>query len=336
MARILKMKKFLKKYQVEVSASLTILVILFIGIMFMPFKVPARTINPSKNYEDSVARFEKIVAAEKADPNFDQSCLAQLHTTGKKTDTAVVMFVGFTNCPMQMGALAEEITGSGQNVLILNAPHQGQKEKTNQDLGNITTKEIVDYADQSVDIAAGLGDEVTVVGLSVGGVVSSWASQNRAEVTKAVNIAPIYTPYLVPGLIQNPAARIMNALPFVYIWWDPKNKENKSGSIYAYNGFPLDSLGKYTEVASMFGMDITGSNPKNVKTTLVINGNDKAVNKTFAARQTFKVGNSNDKDIQIYKFAKENNLDHDVIDPYNPKQNTAYSYPILLNLIVNE
>jgi pimeloyl-ACP methyl ester carboxylesterase len=330
------MKNFYKTFKIEIQALVAILFFLGLGLLFAPFQVPERTLNPSKSYEESVARYEKIVASEKADPAFDQSCLAQLHTTGKKTEKAVVMFVGFTNCPMQMGKLGEEIKNSGQNVLILNAPHQGQKEKTNKDLGNITTQEIIDYGDQSVDIATGLGNEVTVVGLSVGGVVSSWTSENRNEVTKAVNIAPIYVPFLVPGIIQNPAARIMNALPFVYVWWDPKNKENKVGSPYAYNGFPLPALGKYTEVASMFGADISKKNLKKLKTILVINGNDKAVNSPFAVRQTMKAGKSNGQDIQIYKFAKDNNLDHDVVDPYNPKQKTNISYPILLNLIVND
>lgn len=330
------MKKSYLRYKRAIDLSLIALAIITVVVLFLPFSVPARTINPSKSYDESVSRFNAIVAAEKTDPAFDQNCLAQLHTTGQQTDRATVMFVGFTNCPKQMEQLAAEIQAKGENVLILNAPRHGQAQKTNQDLGNITTKEIVDYADTSVDIATGLGKEVTVVGLSVGGVVSSWASQNRAEVTKSVNVAPIYTPFLVPGFIQRPAARIMNSLPFVYIWWDPKNKENKSGSIYAYNGFPLDALGKFTEVANMFNVDISKINSKILKTILVVNDNDKAINKPFAVSQTFDVSKSNEKDIQIYNFAKAMGLDHDVIDPYNPKQKTAYSYPILLDLIVGK
>jgi carboxylesterase len=293
-------------------------------------------VNPSKSYDESIARFNKIAEAEKADPNYDQSCGSKLLTTDKKAENVLVMYIGFTNCPLQMEKLGQELQKQGYNVLILQAPHHGQKEKTNQDLGNITTKEIVDYGDESIDIATGLGNKITVVGLSVGGVVSSWVAENRPEVTKAVNVAPIYMPYLVPGLIQNPAARIMNALPFIYIWWDPKNKEDKVGSPYAYNGFPLDALGKYTEVASMFNLDITRKNLKDVYTTLVINGNDYAINKTFATLQTFKAGKSNGEDIKIYKFAKEKGLDHDLIDPYNPKQKIDVSYPVLIKLIIND
>jgi hypothetical protein len=328
------MKDFFSKNKRILTALGLVLVVLLVVFLYLPFQVPERNVHPSQSYAESVARFNAIVSAEKADPNFDQGCLAQLLTDGKPTDRVTVMFVGFTNCPTQMSQLGAEIQKTGENVLILNAPHHGEKDKVHNSLGDITTKDIIDYADTSIDIAAGLGKEVTVTGLSVGGVVSSWASQNRVEVTRGVNIAPIYTPFLVPGFIQRPAARIMNALPFIYIWWSPKNKENNvGGSPYAYTGFPLDALGKFTEVANMFDVNIHGKNPKNLKSILVVNDNDKAINKPLAVRETFRMADSNEQNVQIYNFAKAKGLDHDIIDPYNQKQQTSYTYPILVNLI---
>ena len=43
---------------------------------------------------------------------------------------------------------------------------------------------------RAVDIAAGLGDQVTIAGLSAGGVVAAWAAQHRRDVHRAVLIAP--------------------------------------------------------------------------------------------------------------------------------------------------
>jgi carboxylesterase len=44
----------------------------------------------------------------------------------------------------------------------------------------------VAYTDEVVDIGRGLGEHLTLAGLSGGGVVTAWAAQTRADLDQAV------------------------------------------------------------------------------------------------------------------------------------------------------
>jgi carboxylesterase len=71
-------------------------------------------------------------------------------------------------------------------------PRHGLADRMTSELGKLRAEELRDFGDLTVDIAVGLGDRVTVVGLSAGGVVAAWLAQHRPEVARAVLIAPSF------------------------------------------------------------------------------------------------------------------------------------------------
>jgi pimeloyl-ACP methyl ester carboxylesterase len=103
----------------------------------------------------------------------------------------IVLFHGLTNCPQQMVKLAEQLEQQGANVVVLRAPGHGQASGPGG-LAGIEAEQFRDFADRSIDIATGLGDHVTVMGLSLGGLISTWTVIERPEVQRAVIIAPAY------------------------------------------------------------------------------------------------------------------------------------------------
>jgi esterase/lipase len=70
-------------------------------------------------------------------------------THGKKVERAVVLVHGYTNCPNEFVGLRTRLYDMGYNVLVAPLPHQG------------------------------LGDKVTILGYSCGGVVTAW--QHKIE-----------------------------------------------------------------------------------------------------------------------------------------------------------
>jgi carboxylesterase len=52
-------------------------------------------------------------------------CLSRLYTHGEKTERAVVLVHGLTNCPKQWELFAQEAYRRGWNVLVLRLPEQG-------------------------------------------------------------------------------------------------------------------------------------------------------------------------------------------------------------------
>jgi carboxylesterase len=133
---------------------------------------------------------------------------------GEKTPRAYVMVHGTTNSPEQWQELGETLYEKGHNVLILRMPYHGLESHRVSELKALSPQDLRAYADQAADIAAGLGDEIVVVGISGGGAVASWMAQNRPEVDRALLLAPFFGVHGVPDfagtLLMNAFSRLPN------------------------------------------------------------------------------------------------------------------------------
>ena len=143
------------------------------------------------SYAESLRRFTTATTQEKARAVVD-SKHTQLLTHGNTTQKAVVMFHGITADPSQFNGLAKHFFDAGYNVYIPLAPHHGTANK--KDHGAVTARELVDFVNQSITTATGLGEHVGVVGLSGGGVLATWAGEYRPEVTRVLALSPFYEP----------------------------------------------------------------------------------------------------------------------------------------------
>jgi alpha-beta hydrolase superfamily lysophospholipase len=110
-------------------------------------------------------------------------------------------------------------------VLILSLPHHGLADCMTAGHAQLTAEELMAYSDGLVDIAQGLGEDVTVVGFSLGGTVADWAAQTRSDVDFAVLIAPGFGLQLIPAELTLPAARLALLLPDDYLWWEPEKRK---------------------------------------------------------------------------------------------------------------
>src|SRR5262249_8926071 len=132
---------------------------------------------------------------------------------GARTPRAIVLLHGFTDSPRQFAALADSLYQSGDNVLVPRLPHHGEAGKNAKELAHVTAAELCRTADAAVDVAAGLGDSVVVVGLSVGATMAAWAAEHRPEVRRAVMIAPAFEVTHVPSMLEKTLANIGNHVP---------------------------------------------------------------------------------------------------------------------------
>ena len=68
------------------------------------------------------------------------------------------------------------------------------------------------WADAAVEVAAGLGDSVGVLGLSMGGGAAAWTAQNRA-VDRVVTVSPALSLLAVPGPLEYTLPNLVSRLP---------------------------------------------------------------------------------------------------------------------------
>lgn len=185
------------------------------------------TPRPARDYPAALAQAATLTALD-AGPLIPV-CRTQIFDHGRRTPGAVVLFHGFTNCPAQFAALGEAFFRQGDNVVIVRLPRHGLEHRYVDELKQLTAEELLAAASAAVDVAAGLGERVTVLGLSLGGLLAGWQAQLRGDVDRAVLVAPALRFFTVPGRWQPFYARVLSWWPSFFYWWDPVAKTQGGG-----------------------------------------------------------------------------------------------------------
>ncbi len=292
------------------------------------------SIDPATDYETAIARFAQIQAKEEASKKLNPVCCSKLLTHGRKTERVIILMHGMTNCPQQFVELAPIFYEQGYNVLIPRMPHNGFADANTDDLRYLKPAELRDCSNEMVDIARGLGDYITFLGLSVGGVMAAWVAQYRNDVNKAVIIAPSFTisPHLGVAL-SRVIMRLFLILPNIMT---QRLKPFKDGPDHNYLGFATRGLGEMMR----FGFSIYDTSKKTsaaAQSVLVItNAADAAVNNKIPLQVAKNWQTNGLKQLETYQFDAKYKLIHDMIDPGQKLQNIAVSYPILLDLLAKD
>ncbi len=195
--------------------------------------------DPASSYDEAMARFDALLAAEQARGDIDEKCLPYVLTHGQRTTRSIILFHGLTACPFQYHALAELFYEQGYNVYVPRLPRHGYLDRTSNALADLTAEELAAMMDATADLAAGLGEEVTMAGLSLGGNVAAQGGQLRADLRLAVPMSPAFGFRFAPDFLTPALTRLILGLsPDIYIWWDPINKAD----FQAESGYPGFSL----------------------------------------------------------------------------------------------
>ena len=151
---------------------------------------------PAADYADALQRVTARRALEEG--RYNPLCHTRLLTHGQKTARAIAFIHGYTNCPNQFLMLGQQFHDLGYNVLLVPMPRHGLADFMTNEPSRLTAEEMAAYADELVDIARGLGERITLAGLSQGGVLAGWAAQTRADLDQAVLLSPGFGLKLVP------------------------------------------------------------------------------------------------------------------------------------------
>ncbi|MBM0275660.1 alpha/beta hydrolase [Micromonospora tarensis] len=143
---------------------------------------------------------EAVVAAEAADPDVRPESRSRLLSHGFRTERVVLLLHGYTLAPEQYDYLAQEFFDSGYNVWIPRAPQHGTVDR--QAHHRVEAGALRAYAEQALRVAAGLGDEVGVVGISGGAVLAAWLAQAPGTVVRRLLLL---SPFFGPDPRQAPA-----------------------------------------------------------------------------------------------------------------------------------
>lgn len=296
-------------------------------------KYPAQA-HPSPDYATAIQRFDILHARDDAAVRPDAG--SALYTHGHRAERSIVFFHGLTSSPPQFHELGRRLFDRGYNVLIPRMPGHGLRDSLTHAHGSLTATRLAAAADEAVDIACGLGEQVAVAGLSMGGVLTGWVCQHRREVGSATIIAPAF------GVLQDGKplpmwmAHLTAWLPSWYHWWDGAQKTEAPRPEYEYPGFPTRVLANMLLLGLDVCRDARQSPPVVPHICLVTNANDDAVDNQTAKALYASWRGSGAQGLTEFEFPAELGLPHDVISPENEKQQIEKVYPLLIDLITRQ
>ena len=264
-------------------------------------------------------------------PNVNPMCHTRVYTHGRRVENALVLLHGFTNCPQQFDALGRRFFERGWNVVIPRYPRHGYTDRLNDSISELRADHLVAVANRAAEVGAGLGERLTVAGLSLGGILSGLLAQTRDDVERAVPIAPMLGLRPIPAPLLTAMGAASRTLPNFYMWWNDTLKE-KLGPPYGYPRFSTHAYAALFECGRMLTGLARREAPKARSIVVVTNANEPRLDNRFTYRlvESWRAHGAN---VETFEFARSDGLTHDLIDPGNAGQKTDYVYPIIARLI---
>ena len=322
------------------SALMGVIVIIAVGaagLAVWPAAVslPDAPGRPAASWDEAVGRVRTIQAAEAADPSLLPACRTRLYDHGARTVDVVVLFHGYTNCPTQFDALAQQFADLGYTVLVPRMAAHGAVPGTAGLFGSLSGEQVVAHADASMDIAVGLGDHVAVLGLSGGGAVASYVAQFRPDVDRVVAVAAFLGIPQVPGWLTPAAINAILLAPPVD-QYDPAPDEARRGAYpHGASDTSTHAAVAYMRVGQTVFSSAVGEGPKAGSVVLVINDADTTVNNAMIEDLgRWWNGIAPDRS-SIYHFDASLGILHDMITPDRDGQRVDLVYPLLIELVAN-
>lgn len=283
------------------------------GYLFLPTEGLSRFAShpqPAVEYADAVRRIDSLRAAEH---EFNPECHTTLMTHGAKVAKSVVFAPGYGSCPAAFKEIGQQLFERGYNVLIVPLPHDGLADRMTTVQATLRAEELVGYADRSVDLARGLGDHVTMVGISAGGLVTGWAAQQRADLDRAVVISPGFGFQALPRPLRRPVSKALPLMPESYRWNDPILKE----SALPEHNYPRVSMHALAQIVrfSLATQSLAKKHAPGARSIVVVsNLYDHDIDRRTTDRVVGWWRSHRATDVQTFVFPAELGVGHDLTD----------------------
>src|SRR5215216_1022009 len=288
---------------------------------------------PVANFEEAITLVKAMQQEDNQDLAWDV-CVTQLYDHGKQAQHVIVLLHGFTNCPEQFNKLGKQYYEAGYNVFIPRLPYHGLADRLTDELVNLTAEGLTVFGDNVVNIAHGLGEQITIMGISGSGTLVAWLAQNRSDIDFAFAIAPLLGLAFIPPSFTKIFERIALLLPNFFLWWDPRTKADNPYSIYyAYPRYPARALVEIIRLAMITRAQAAKSPPAAKSITLIVNDAEPAVSNAeilILLKLWRKHGVAN---LSEYHFDKDMKLPHDIITPGTPGVPIGDVHPRLISAV---
>jgi acetyl esterase/lipase len=281
------------------------------------------------DYPEAIRVAESLQALD--GPNVNPLCHTRLYTHGRRVERSLVLLHGFTNCPQQFDALGRQFHERGWNVVIPRYPRHGCTDRLNTSIADLRVDDLLAAANRAAEVGAGLGERLTVAGLSLGAILAGLLAQAREGIDRAVLIAPMLGLKPIPGPVLTGMSNLAKRLPNFYMWWNNDLKD-RLGPPYGYPRFATHAYAALFDAGRILVRSARTSPPMSRSIVVVTNAAEPRLDNRFTYRLV-DAWRAHGAQIETFEFPASDGLTHDLIDPGNAAQRTDYVYPIVTRLI---
>ncbi|MBB2940592.1 carboxylesterase [Actinoplanes lutulentus] len=263
------------------------------------------------SYASAQAEALRTAEADANDQQVRPGCASQILDHGERTGKAVLMLHGYTACPSQLSGLAKEYFDAGYNVYIPRAPLHGITDR--QAHAEVEAGGLIRYAADAWNIAAALGDDVGIVGISGGAVLATWLAQYRADsVRRLLVLSPFYRP-------DNDKAPSIAIRPMTFLYSNGLLPDHVNA-----NGYSFTALAQYMRVAAAFQQPPEDAALSSV--ALVVSPNDTFIDHDQAVTVPRELAEDSGASFAERTLPKELGLEHDIVtvDRLGPAADDLY------------
>jgi pimeloyl-ACP methyl ester carboxylesterase len=197
-------------------------------------------------------------------------------------DRVFVLLHGLTASPPVWDAIAAALNARGATVISLRLPMHGHTDRLTAALRAVDPGVLKRDLCDVLDRVAKLGLPITLGGHSLGGTLSLYGAAEIAAVDRAIAIAPFLGISFFPHETHTLLVPLINALPNMFLWWDPTLRENQQ-PMHGYPRYPIRMLGTGLAIADEV-YAAAGRKPAAHAIDLVLNKRETSVNNRSAQR----------------------------------------------------
>ncbi len=286
--------------------------------------------DPVAEYAQVVQRVDELRAAE-AGLRTDSRVILLTH--GSRTPRAIVLIHGYNSSPASLKEFGVQFYDLGYNVLIAPIPYHGLADRMTTEVARLQAEDMIRYTDEAVDIGRGLGDHLTIAGISLGGLMAGWAAQQRPDVDLAVLMSPGFAIKAIPEFLTPLTAWLLSVLPNSFVWKNPALKADEPPE-YNYPRWSTHGIAQIVRLGSIIRESARQKAPAARSILVATNVNDPDVNNVGTGKVVDLWRSHGAADLRTYQFPADLQLGHDLIDPEPPNQKVVtLVYPKLIELI---
>jgi pimeloyl-ACP methyl ester carboxylesterase len=199
----------------------------------------------------------------------------------------------------------------------------------------LTVEELVKNGDHIVGIAHGLGEQVTVLGFSLGGLVAAWLAHRCPDLAHVIIVAAPFGLQAVPTNLAALYANILPWLPPFFRWWDPEKKAARDAPSHAHAGYWSHTVAAILRFGLLTRANAAQHQPVAPAITVITNPRDAVVRNELAQEVVAKWQQHGYANIQTVELPERWGVTHDFMDLSWPNQKPKQVYPLLIAHLTN-